>query len=75
MLSMRAIDKAIERAGGRVLLARKLRVTRQAVHNWVMRGCVPPDRALLIEQYYGVPAVDLVSTRTRKLLDSLRRSQ
>lgn len=75
MLNMRGVDRAINKAGGRVELAKAMQVTRQAVHNWVMRGFVPPDKALRIEECYGIPAVDLVSERTRKLLDSLRRSQ
>lgn len=72
---MSMVDKVIEAAGDRRQLAEALGVTRQAVHNWVVRGCVPPDKAIEIEKRYGIPAAELVSPKTRKLLASLQRSQ
>jgi len=72
---MSMVDKVIEAAGDRKQLAEALGVTRQAVHNWVMRGCVPPDKAIRIERLFGVPATSLVSPQTRELLASLQRVQ
>lgn len=71
---MRNVDLAIIKAGGRAALARHLGVTRQAVHNWVSRGFIPPDRAIAVEKAFGVPAAGLVSPKMRRLLTSMQRA-
>lgn len=45
---MKAIDRAIKKAGGPSALARKLDVSPQAVCNWSERG-VPPERVIDVE--------------------------
>ena len=45
---MKAIDRAIKKAGGPSALARELGVSPQAVCNWSKRG-VPPERVIDIE--------------------------
>ena len=55
---MKAIERAIELAGGQQALAEKLGVKYQAVQKWV-RGVVPAERVLAIESATGVSRHDL----------------
>jgi DNA-binding transcriptional regulator YdaS (Cro superfamily) len=47
---MKAIDKAIKKAGGLSALADKLGIRPQTVWNWQDRGKVPPDHAIAVEE-------------------------
>ncbi len=60
MTDLTALDRAAEAAGSWFALARKLRVSHQAVYTWKKQGYVPPSRALEIEVHYGIPARELV---------------
>lgn len=59
---MKALERAIEVAGGLTKLADRLEVSPQVIVNWRKRGNVPPDRVLAIEAATvdadsGLPAV------------------
>lgn len=58
---MTGILKAVQAAGSQRKLAADLKVSQQAVSQWVTRGYVPLDRALEIKQLYFVEVKDLVS--------------
>lgn len=58
---MTGILKAVQAAGSQRKLAADLKVSQQAVSQWVTRGYVPLDRALEIKQLYFVEVRDLVS--------------
>lgn len=57
-LTMNAIDKAIEVAGGVTRLAEKLAASPQVVANWKKRG-VPAKRVLDVESATGIPRHEL----------------
>jgi DNA-binding transcriptional regulator YdaS (Cro superfamily) len=57
---MTGIKLAIDLAGGACALAYNLGVTHQAIYTWAKRGWVPMQRALQIEQEYGVPRTQLL---------------
>lgn len=66
-----AIDLAAARdpnSTGRDVLARQLGVTIQAVSQWSVRGWCPPQRALEIEDLYGIPRRLLVKPELRELI-------
>ena len=65
---MSGIEEAIVAAGGRSLLAQRLGVTVQALCQWVQRGWVPAQRAIEIEQLYGVPRSRLLKPALAALL-------
>lgn len=50
---MKAIEKAVEAAGGRAALAEKCGVRYQAVEKWVRLNRVPAERVLEIEAATG----------------------
>jgi DNA-binding transcriptional regulator YdaS (Cro superfamily) len=50
MRPMRALEKAIDRAGGLAELARLIGTTPQVVNNWRLRRSVPAQRAKDIEK-------------------------
>ena len=47
------IDRAIEMAGGVVLLAKELDVVYQCVQDWRKKGKVPPQHAPQVEAFTG----------------------
>lgn len=63
------IDRAVIAAGGRRPLAAKLDVTEQAIAQWVARGWVPQERAVEIEEMFGVPRRTLLKPSLVALLD------
>jgi DNA-binding transcriptional regulator YdaS (Cro superfamily) len=65
------IDTAIEAAGGKAALARRLAVTHQAVCLWSSQGYAPPKRAMQIAEISGVPGLALVSPAVRKMVAAL----
>lgn len=54
-----AIEKACEAVGGQVKLAEAVGVTPQAVHQWVTKGRVPPERCAEIERASGIARHEL----------------
>jgi DNA-binding transcriptional regulator YdaS (Cro superfamily) len=52
--ALKALESAIEKAGGLSGLSRLIRVSRQAVLQWRMNGAVPPKKALAVEDATGV---------------------
>lgn len=56
--SMDAIRKAIEAAGGPTALAKRLHVRQSVVSNWLLRGSIPADRCIPVEE-----AIDGAVTR------------
>lgn len=61
------VEAAIKAAGGATALAKKLKVTHQAVYNWKRNGWVPLDRALAIEKRFKISRKKLVSPKLAKL--------
>lgn len=59
------INTVINFFGGRVALAKALKVTPQAVHKW-MKTEIPPARAIQIEKLTNgeIQAVDLVKQQS-----------
>lgn len=51
---MRALEDAIEKAGGLSALSRWVGCERQAILQWRQRGMVPPGRALQVEDATGI---------------------
>lgn len=68
---MPALDQAIEKAGGRVPLAKALGVTRQAIYGWRKQGWVPAARAREIEDRFDVPRMLLIKPELRAIVASL----
>jgi transposase-like protein len=62
------LRRAVEYAGGVTQLARTLGVSQQAVHKWLRRGWVSPDRAAELCGLYGIPAAELLRPELRRLL-------
>lgn len=62
------LNLAIARAGGIVSFARKMGVSHQTVSYWRKKCCVPPARAITIEQLFGVPRASIVSPTLARLL-------
>lgn len=65
-----SINEAISRGGGIVAFARKLGLSHQAVTGWRKAGHMPPDKALLVEQLFGVPRRAVIHPSMLKLLDT-----
>lgn len=63
-----ALRRAVIFAGGVTPLAFTLKVSPQAVHKWLKRGWVSPDRAAQLCRLYGVPAADLIRPELRRVL-------
>ncbi len=57
---IRALNIAIDRAGGIGPFKVALGVTHQAVYSWKKRGYVPVDKALVIERLFATPREDIV---------------
>lgn len=57
--AMNALDRAIERAGGRQALADKIGVKYQAVQKWQTLNRLPAERVLTIESLTGVSRHEL----------------
>lgn len=57
---VRAINVAIDRAGGIGPFKVALKVTHQAIYSWKKRGHVPVDKALQVEALFGTPREDIV---------------
>lgn len=56
---MKALDRAIQAAGGVTALAKHLRVHQSTVSQWKRRGSIPARAVLKIEQHTGVSRYDL----------------
>jgi DNA-binding transcriptional regulator YdaS (Cro superfamily) len=63
-----ALRRAVDFAGGATQLARTLGVSHQAVHKWLQRGWVSPERATELCGLYGIPAIDLIRPELRHAL-------
>jgi DNA-binding transcriptional regulator YdaS (Cro superfamily) len=47
------LERAVVQAGGQSELARKLGVSRQAIHQWIAKGRCPAERVLAVEMATG----------------------
>jgi len=65
---MSGIKTAIALAGGGQQLATVLGVSHQSVYQWVKRGWVPTQRAIQIEEEYGVPRRELLKPELAALV-------
>lgn len=59
------VRKAVEKAGSSAALARELGVSAQVVGIWLRQGFTPVQRAMEIENLYGVPRAELMSPKMR----------
>lgn len=66
---MNGIAQAVDKAGSKRKLAETLRVSTQAVHEWVKKGYVPPTRARQIEQMFEIPRISLVKAELAELIE------
>lgn len=57
---LRALNIAIDRAGGIGPFRKRIGVTHQAIYSWKKRGYVPVDKAMLVEAAFGTPREDIV---------------
>ena len=57
---VRALETAIDRAGGIIRFSKAMNITHQAVYNWKRRGWVPATQALMIEAIFAVPRAELM---------------
>lgn len=64
------LETAITRAGGIVRFARSLGITHQAIYAWRKRGSVPLDKAIMIEEQFGVPRTDLIDPKLLSLINT-----
>ena len=71
MTDLNLLDQAVTAAGSISALARKLGIKPQVCNRWVKRGWVPPQQALKLELFYGIPAKDLVKPSLREMADLL----
>jgi DNA-binding transcriptional regulator YdaS (Cro superfamily) len=55
------LNDTIARAGGIIKFSREMGVKPQAVTNWRMQRFVSLERAIQIEQLYGVPREKLIT--------------
>jgi DNA-binding transcriptional regulator YdaS (Cro superfamily) len=62
------VRKAVEKAGSQAGMARELGVSAQVVGVWLRNGHVPPQRAMEIENIWGVPRAELVSAKMRNAM-------
>lgn len=73
---MTGIEQAIQKAGeacgdprrARSAFARHLGISVQVVGQWLKRGWLPPQRALEVEELYGVDRALLVKPSLRALV-------
>lgn len=68
---MTGIKEVVNMAESQSSLARQLGVTPQAVQGWVNAGYVPLARAVELEKMYGVPAINLVSPKNKRIFLSV----
>ncbi|MEN9936013.1 MAG: putative antitoxin of bacterial toxin-antitoxin system, YdaS/YdaT [Chloroflexota bacterium] len=64
-----AIKEAIQRGGGIIKFAKSMGVSHQAVYNWMRRGWVPLERAVVIEAIFGIMSEQIVEPSVRSALD------
>lgn len=63
------VSRAVAALGGQVKTAERFKVSQQAVSAWVRRGYMTRmDRVLELSAASGVPAAELVNSKTAKLL-------
>lgn len=65
---MRGIHAAVIAAGSQAALARAIGTSEVAIHKWVKQGWVPKDRAVQIEQMFGVPRSQTLEPKLLQLL-------
>ena len=54
-----AVDKVIEKLGGRPAATRAIGISPQAMQKWVNSGRVPVERVLAVSKLTGIPASEL----------------
>jgi len=65
---LKGVALAVEKAGSISALARFVGVAHQVMNRWVQKGYVPLDRAVQINQEYGIPTRELVNPKLVKVL-------
>lgn len=58
-------------AGALAVISRLLGVSKQAVCQWGRKGWVPPQRALELEEYFGVDRKLLLKPELRLMVEAL----
>lgn len=64
------IYKCVVKAGGVAELAQKAGVSRQAAYHWLRRKYVSVERAMQLEDLFGIPRQDLVKPSLRGAFDT-----
>jgi hypothetical protein len=68
------LNAAIRDNGGIIAFAQDMGVSHQVIYQWKKRGYVPMDRALIIQNKYGVDHKTMVRSDIAHLLAGLQTS-
>lgn|GEM_PF-6574853 len=68
------LNAAIRDNGGIIAFAQDMGVSHQVIYQWKKRGYVPMDRALIIQNKYGVDHKTMVRSDIAQLLAGLQTS-
>ncbi|MBG2833060.1 helix-turn-helix domain-containing protein [Proteus mirabilis] len=60
---MNALETTIKKAGGIPALAKKLKISDQAIRQWKQKGRIPPARYAQINELFGIPFEHLVKDK------------
>lgn len=70
-----ALETAIKRAGGISKCAKALGISLQAISMWRKNNTVPFERALQIEQLWGVPRESMILPRYAEVILTPRHEE
>lgn len=62
------LNDAVVKVGGAPAVARKLKVSHQAVYVWMKRGWAPTARAAKLEKLTGIPRSKMINPKLAKIL-------
>lgn len=68
------LNATIRDNGGIVAFAKSLGISHQVIYQWKKRGYVPVDRAIIIQNKYGVDHKTMVRSDIAQLLTVLHSS-
>lgn len=68
------LNATIRDNGGIIAFAQDMGVSHQVIYQWKKRGYVPMDRALIIQNKYGVDHKTMVRSDIAQLLAGLQTS-